>query len=280
MSDPPRLSATHSGLTAAMLDSARDDQPPPSARQRALVAFGAGTGAILTATMAEGGAGLAASGASVATGAKVATWIAIAKWAGGGAVVAVCTAAAVANVSPRAPTVRIEPTAVVSPVPGPVTETTAPATAPFATVDSVPAVVATSPDLVTGPALRGPQPSPSRATRAAPPTMGADTAIEPPARAPDASLAEEVGWLDRASASIRSGDAERGLQVLDEYKGRFPAGVLTPESQVLRIEALVRKGNRVDATRLGESFLARTPQSALAARVRSLLLSMQKEQAP
>lgn len=68
--------------------------------------------------------------------------------------------------------------------------------------------------------------------------------------------------------------------MLDEYKGRFPSGVLTPESQVLRVEALARKGDRANATRLGEAFLARTPQSALAARVRSLLLSMQKEQPP
>jgi outer membrane protein assembly factor BamD (BamD/ComL family) len=125
---------------------------------------------------------------------------------------------------------------------------------------------------------RAAQASPIRAARVAPASAGADPAIEPPA--PDATLAEEVRWLDRASLSIRSGDVERGLQLLDEYKGRFPSGTMTPESQVLRIEALVRKGDRVNANRLGDEFLARAPQSALAARVRSLLLSKQKEQAP
>jgi hypothetical protein len=307
MSDPPRLSTTHRvGLTAAMLDSARDDAPPASARQRALVAFGAGTGAILTAGMAEGGSGVAAgaaatvgaSGASVAIATKVATWVVIAKWAGGGAIVAVCTAAAVANVAPRPSadlpqasrpqsepsTVRLEPPVVVAPVsvPSPMPGTVAPAAAPATIVAPAAAVVASSPDMRLDPASRGQQASSPRATsaRATPLNTGADTAIESAARARDENLAAEVAWLDRASASIRSGDVERGLQVLDDYNGRFPGGVLTPESQVLRIEALVRKGDRANATRLGEAFLSRTPQSALASRVRSLLLSVQKEQAP
>jgi len=289
MSDPLRLSATHGrSLTAAMLDSARDDDPPASARQRALVAFGAGTGAILTAGIAEGGASVvagaagtsAASGGSIAA-AKVATWMVVAKWAGGGAAVAVFTAAAVASVPPRWSQAPIEHPAVVFPVsaPSPVAEVARPVTAPAiaasptATTVDVPSFQA--PEM----ASRGQQVAPSRAARQAAPAPQ-EPATGPAAHPPEESLLGEVGWLDRASNSIRSGDVEKGLQMLDEYKVRFPSAVLAPESQVLRIEALVRKGDRAGATRLGEAFLARTPQSALAARVRSLLTSTQKEQTP
>jgi len=289
MSDPLRLSATHRrSLTAAMLDSARDDDPPASARQRALVAFGAGTGAILTAGVAEGGAGVAAgtagttavSGASVAA-TKLVTWIAVAKWAGGGAVLAVCTAAAVASVPPRGQATRVGLPSVVSRVSVPSPEITAPMNAPAI---AAPPVVATvdvpSIQVVPEMASRGQQVAPSRAARQPAPSPEPEPATEPTAHPPDESLLGEVGWLDRASTSIRSGDVENGLQMLDEYKVRFPSAVLAPESQVLRIEALVRKGDRASAARLGEAFLARTPRSALAARVRSLLASTQKEQTP
>ncbi len=288
MSDPPRLSTTHvGGLTAAMLDSARDDDAPAAARQRALVAFGAGTGAMLTAGMAEGGAsvvaGAAGTGAVAATTAKVATWMAVAKWAGGGALIAVCTTAAVGSLTSQ-PAARIEPPAVVAPVSAatPIPAETAARPSPAAAVALDPAIVAPGPEMVPPPASRVQPISPSRIApaRAEAPGVSADIAPDPAMRAPDEKLADEVGWLDRASASIRSGDVDRGLQTLDEYKGHFPGGVLTPESQVLRIEALVRKGDRANATRLGETFLSRTPQNALAARVRSLLVSMQKEPMP
>jgi len=289
MSDPLRLSATHRrSLTAAMLDSARDDDPPASARQRALVAFGAGTGAILTAGIAEGGASVvagaagtsAASGGSMAA-AKLATWMVVAKWAGGGAAVAVFTAAAVASVPPRWSKAPIELPAVVSPVsaPSPVAEVARPITAPAIAASPTAATVDEPPLQVPEVVSRGQQVAPSRATRQAAPTPQ-EPATEPASHPPDESLLGEVGWLDRASNSIRSGDVEKGLQMLDEYKVRVPSAVLAPESQVLRIEALVRKGDRAGATRLGEAFLTRTPQSALSARVRSLLASTQKEQAP
>src|SRR5262249_11545525 len=99
MSDPPRLSTLRpGGLGARMLDSARDDDPPAASRQRALAAFGVGAGAMLSANLAEGGAGLSAGGAAAGGSVtKVALWTAVAKWGGGGALLALCTTAAVSS---------------------------------------------------------------------------------------------------------------------------------------------------------------------------------------
>ena len=44
-----------------------------------------------------------------------------------------------------------------------------------------------------------------------------------------------------------------------------------PEATVLRVEALVRAGDRSAAARVGNAFLAGNPQSPYATRIRSLL---------
>src|SRR5438445_7844270 len=121
MSDPTRLSRLpNGGLAATLIESARDDEPPTSARSRAILALGVSGGALLTASVAEGGATLSAgaaagvgaasvaAGGGAATGGGVgtalvatralATWGAVAKWVGGGAVAAAVTVGAVARI--------------------------------------------------------------------------------------------------------------------------------------------------------------------------------------
>src|SRR5258706_15992734 len=73
MSDPTRLSRLpNGGLAATLIESARDDEPPTSARSRAVLALGVSGGALLTASIAEGGAALSAGAGAGAGAAGVA----------------------------------------------------------------------------------------------------------------------------------------------------------------------------------------------------------------
>jgi TolA-binding protein len=132
-----------------------------------------------------------------------------------------------------------------------------------------------------------PEPSPAHSIALAPPTQVADASIEnlrpkvarraPKAVTPlakakkDAStLDAEMALLDGARASLRAGRAGDALRTLDGYDTQFPSGLLVPEATVVRIEALVKSGDKAGALRLGERFLRTHPDSPLAARVRSL----------
>jgi outer membrane protein assembly factor BamD (BamD/ComL family) len=61
------------------------------------------------------------------------------------------------------------------------------------------------------------------------------------------------------------------LAALDDYQRRFPRGVLQQEAAMLRIEALLARGDKATARRLSQRFLEQYPRSALAARVKNLL---------
>lgn len=88
------------------------------------------------------------------------------------------------------------------------------------------------------------------------------------------SLAREVELVEAARAALARGDASAALRSLDTYDREIPAGTLSPEARVLRIEALVRAGgdaNRARANALGDAFLAANPSGPQARRVRSVL---------
>lgn len=126
---------------------------------------------------------------------------------------------------------------------------------PTAAVSSVP--LTPSPD-VAAPAVAAVAPKASVSVRP-PPVSEADT------------LPRELEALDRARAALRRGDATRALALLDDYATRFPKPHLRVESRVLRIEALVLRGQNDTAVRLGKEFLAREPNGPYARRVRSLI---------
>jgi hypothetical protein len=97
------------------------------------------------------------------------------------------------------------------------------------------------------------------------------TVPEPPAEIPTVDrvapsrLAQESELLARALAMLRRQDDPRGaLALLDEYQARFPAdGVLGPEAEVTRVEALVRLGRHQQALAILD---AATPVAAGAGR--------------
>jgi hypothetical protein len=85
------------------------------------------------------------------------------------------------------------------------------------------------------------------------------------------SLREETSQLDRARAAIFAGNAGAGLVALDRYAAAFPRGALAQEAALLRIKALVMRGDRAEARALARSFIASRPRDPHVQELRSLL---------
>ncbi|GAC1599885.1 MAG: hypothetical protein NVS3B20_21440 [Polyangiales bacterium] len=77
--------------------------------------------------------------------------------------------------------------------------------------------------------------------------------------------------LDVARTALARGDTRASIAAVDAYVRTFPLGILTPEAQVLRIEAQVKQGDDVNAIAAAKAFLAAQPQSPQARRVKSLI---------
>jgi RNA polymerase sigma-70 factor (ECF subfamily) len=110
------------------------------------------------------------------------------------------------------------------------------------------------------------EPAPSRKL------PGGKTTTPSGLRAPSANeaLRAELQQLDRARAALAGGRASEALATLDAYARSTPRGALRLEAEVLRIDALARSGRSEQARARAAAFLARHPQSVLAARVRQL----------
>jgi TolA-binding protein len=94
--------------------------------------------------------------------------------------------------------------------------------------------------------------------------------VEPAQPAPS-SLQDEVSTLDRARAAVAAGDSGRALEVLDGYGASFPRGVLRPEATYLRIQALLKAGQREAARELATRLLADHPDSPHAPQLEPLV---------
>ncbi|MEZ4221077.1 MAG: hypothetical protein R3B13_09110 [Polyangiaceae bacterium] len=245
-----------------LLSSARIDIPGSDGKAKLLAALGVGTAAVAaaqgalaataTSEVAAGataaGAGSAASGAtgaavaSTAVG-KVAT-LSLVKWLGVGALAGTVLSTGTVMVMPgRVPTPHTV-AAVARPV------ETAPAagqvaapksTAPTAAVDEADVVV--------------PQPPSSVHAAAAP--------------------ASELELMDDARSAVLAGDAAKALAALDARERAHGQGMLGPEAEVLRIEALMAAGRRGEAASRAQRFLLQHAQSPHARRVRTLLSRLQ-----
>jgi hypothetical protein len=239
---------------ADLLRSALDDAPSRGGRQKLLASLGVAGGTLAAAGVAKaaGTAGAAATvagetaTATVAKGGSGALAAVVGKWLGIGMVAGTVTAGAVVGVDHL----------VSAPAPS--------ASAPeiLESVDRGPL-----PSRRTGggvsrspaPASEQPEPSPERAS------PNGRTAR------PSSSVAAEVESLDRARQALERGDSRGALRALDRHQGRFQSGVLTPESQLIRIEALLASGKHAAAAAQARAFLAAHPGSAHTTRVRSLL---------
>jgi hypothetical protein len=224
-------------LERSLLRSWDHEQPSNAARERTLVALGIGAGAAVTAAAGSASAAAAAGGSiapKAATGLLLLKWWAISTVAVG-AVAGGTVYAVHERAADKPPVVQTQPQPVVA----------------------APPMVAPLPVETTAPITTAPTDLPRATVRAPAPTPS--------------SLTEEVAELDRARAALDANDPSRALTLADEYESRHPRGAFIQEAEVLRVQALLAKGDRAGAERAGNKFLAAYPKSPHAARVRALL---------
>ena len=124
------------------------------------------------------------------------------------------------------------------------------------TQPSVPAVELLAEPLPAPPTVRSSITRPHRPVaireKFEPTVQSTDPTLTPPAIAGPSALALESRLLARAIVKLRQeGEAEQALAILDEHRSQFGAGgVLMPEANATRIEALLRLGRHSRALEL------------------------------
>ena len=111
-------------------------------------------------------------------------------------------------------------------------------------------------------------PAPKTRVSADTPSSGApkgDSVVAPPA------LDGEIRRLDRARAALARGSSEAALAELAAYENERKTAVLEREAAVLRIDALLARGDRNGAQSLAQRYVAAHPDDPHARRLRKLL---------
>jgi hypothetical protein len=89
----------------------------------------------------------------------------------------------------------------------------------------------------------------------------------------DASLLEQIIAIDRARASLRSGNASEALQNASDYRRKYPRGNLIPEALFLQMQASKQLGQMGVATKAARELVERFPNAPNVGRARDLLKS-------
>jgi len=110
------------------------------------------------------------------------------------------------------------------------------------------------------------EPPPPHAAAPAPSPSIAPAPATPAAADPD-TLAAETHRLREARAALKGGDASRALSLLDEQSAAGPQ--LREERAAARVLALCDLGRVDDARAAAARFLAESPRSPMADRVRA-----------
>jgi hypothetical protein len=87
----------------------------------------------------------------------------------------------------------------------------------------------------------------------------------------DAALRAEVALLDRARTALHEHAGTQALRLLDQHQRRFAHGILVPEAEALRIEALVQLGAHAQAETMSQRFVTAYPQHPLSDHVAQLV---------
>ncbi|MEP7050257.1 MAG: outer membrane protein assembly factor BamD [Pseudomonadota bacterium] len=220
-------------LEAEILRLARVEAPSTESRRRILAGLGT-SAAVGTVSRSSAGAD------------KVGRAGAALKWACAG-IVAVGASAAVLWLAQPAARPRLV--------------TSTPMVAPLPPRPSAPASASNAPDSLPAPPPTLPKPA-DRAARSLAPRSLAQ---------PGPSLAEEVAVIRSAKQALAAGDAAQALHELHVYQAHFPGGRLAQEANIVRIEALLKSGNRAAADAAADRFLAAHPDSPYAPRVHTLI---------
>jgi outer membrane protein assembly factor BamD (BamD/ComL family) len=104
------------------------------------------------------------------------------------------------------------------------------------------------------------------------PRAKADKALDSAAStgAVEPTIDEEIKLMNGAQAALHVGDPRRALQLLSEHARRFRNGKLASARAVTHMIALCALGRSSDARLEAERFLAKTPSSPFAERVRNV----------
>jgi outer membrane lipoprotein YfiO len=250
-----RLGEGKSDFERRLLRAYQHEGPSDEARGKVLAIVGVGSAL---------GASAAASTASATPKIVSAFAASLGKWISAGALVVAATGLAaggyvLVNPPPEGATntapAAASASAVVSPPPR--------ARAPVSTATSIPTIAPVEAVPTSD--------APVARSLVAPPRAEAASVARPAAPADPLLLGDQVAAIDRAREALSSGDATRALAALEAYEKSFPNGTLNQEATALRIEALLKMGNRAAAAALADSFLAAHPTSPYASRIRSLL---------
>jgi hypothetical protein len=227
-SDPKRLTVVGAtDLERTLLQAARHERPSPEMTARMAAGLGISVGAAITAASSP-----------VAAAPIVAAKTTLGLWMPAGVIVAAVAAGVVG--------VRFSPR------------------------PEAPAIHAARPVTV---AIAAPQAEAPRAVEAhdarSVKIRRRSTSVAAPASAPPSAgdLRDQIALLDAVRAAVKGGSSERALVLLRRYDATYPGGAFRPEALALRIEALDQDGRHAEARALARDFLARYPQSPVAARV-------------
>jgi hypothetical protein len=86
-----------------------------------------------------------------------------------------------------------------------------------------------------------------------------------------ASLSAQIALLDRARAASENGRHLEALQLLDVYERRFAREVMEQEALLLKVEVLLKQGERAAAESTARRLLDAYPKSSHVRRLKSLL---------
>jgi hypothetical protein len=264
----PLLDSADDALQLALLRSTELDLPSPNLLPKAAAALGV---AALLGSASHAAAQLAASSAAraVVSGTPASAGLGSSFWLGVLKPLAIGTAVGMALSGAASVVLQDRPD---------VTESHSRPARPLA---SEPQAVAAR--AVAAPVPQ-PPPVPERAPAGAPfgrklvgTNAPAPEIVEPKSSPPreaapaSVSIAAEVAMLDRARALLRSNEPLRAARVVEQYRARWPEGVLAREASVLMVEALVGAGNRAEAESEAERSGLNNQADRYAARVRELL---------
>jgi hypothetical protein len=92
-----------------------------------------------------------------------------------------------------------------------------------------------------------------------------------PERTQAIPLAEEQSLLEQARELEKTGAYQRALSVLDEYSRRAPNGQLRDDATPIRVDILLKTGERGAAVAVAREYLAREPFGTYASHFRKLI---------
>lgn len=253
----PLLESSTNATARELLRSGLGDAPPPESLARVAGALGvtltvAGVALPASATAVNGAL---ASGLGATSPASGVSSLLVGKWLASG-LVAGALVSGTATVVERARH------------PAPTSEHVVP---PPAAARATAPTSSAAPKAEASPEPRAADSADVAVPSSAPLASGASTAQTPPDSSASRALGAEAARIDAARRALERGDPRRALTELDWYERSRSVGVLDREAALLRIQALVRLGDKSRAVELARGYLAEHPEDAYAARLRELI---------